>query len=151
MKRLIFSILVISVTLFVFYCGNFPGSSRSPLKATMGDMKTVANAVEDYMTDNAMVPGAGEAAYVKDLEKHLLPFYIKTLPTHDGWGNPLIFLSGKPDTPQALCYSVISYGRDGKDSGIDPRFTNYLTEKTADFNNDICFSNGNFTYAPRVK
>jgi type II secretion system protein G len=123
---------------------------KSKLKATMGDMKSIGTAIESYMTDNYMAPGAGSISNIADLSGVLAPFYIKQLPTRDAWNGMLRYESGAIGLNQ-LFYSVISYGRDKLDSGININNTNYLITSLADFNNDICFSNGIFTYAPRIK
>ncbi len=82
-------------------------------KATMGDMKTIGNSIEDYMTDNYMAPGAGAVTTIRGLENFLEPFYIKMCPSKDGWGTDLAYESGLIDTAEQDVYSVISYGRGG--------------------------------------
>jgi type II secretion system protein G len=123
---------------------------KSKLKATMGDMKSIGNAIESYMTDNYMAPGGGSISNIADLSGDLAPFYIKQLPTRDAWNGMLRYQSGAIG-PAQLLYSIISYGRDKIDSGMNINNTNYVITSLAGFNNDICFSNGIFTYAPRIK
>lgn len=119
-------------------------------KATMGDMKTLGTGIESYMTDMAMAPGAGTATLVADLEPYLGPFYTKKLVTRDAWGESFHYESGALGLEQAL-YSIISYGRDNMATAIDPANSNYLVTTLDAFKNDICFSNGTFTYVPRIK
>ncbi len=109
-------------------------------KATMGDLKSVGTALEIYTTDNSMVPNTdlitlGTASF-------FIPFYIKVLPQRDGWGTPWDYERGASPSDQ---YSVTSYGRDRS-----PISTNelYLVTRLADFNNNITFSNGQFTIGP---
>jgi general secretion pathway protein G len=120
-------------------------------KATMGDMKTIGGAIEDYMTDNYMAPGNAAVATVRGLENYLEPFYIKMLPSKDGWGTDLAYSSGLNGSVEQDLYSVFSYGRGGVFTGIDPANTNYIVNTMAGFENDICFSNGQFTYVAKLK
>ncbi len=120
-------------------------------KATMGDMKTIGGAIENYMTDNYMAPGNGAATTVGMLEAYLEPFYIKMLPVRDGWGTSLVYESGAAETPEQEMYSVISYGRGGLSTGLNIANSNYIVNSMAGFENDICFSGGQFTYSPKVK
>jgi len=123
---------------------------KSKLKATMGDMKSIGSAIESYMTDNYMAPGGGSISNIADLSGDLAPFYIKQLPARDSWNGMMRYESGSVG-PDQLFYSVISYGRDKLDSGMNINNSNYVITSLPDFNNDICFSNGIFTYAPRIK
>jgi type II secretion system protein G len=120
-------------------------------KATMGDMKTISGAIEEYMSDNYMAPGNAAAALVQDLEVLLEPFYIRMLPSKDGWGSSLAYQSGAATAPDRDAYSVISYGRNQVLDAIDPANSDYIVNTMAGFDNDICISNGTFTYKPKVK
>ena len=123
---------------------------KGKLKATMGDMKSIGTAIESYITDMAMAPGGGTVSNIAGLSVDLVPFYIKVLPTRDAWNGMLRYQSGISGLRQSY-YSIISYGRDGVDSGINVDDTNYLINSLSGFNNDICFSDGLFTYAPKIK
>lgn len=119
-------------------------------KASIGDMKTIGTAVEAYIIDTGMSPGAGTANTISDVEPYLASFYLAHLPMRDGWGMPFIYQSGPEGVEQAF-YSIFSYGRDKAFSGIDPDNSNYIVDNMLVFDNDICFSNGTFTYVPKVK
>ena len=119
-------------------------------KATMGDMKSMGNAIESYMTDLYMAPVATDA---NTLEPILQPFYIKVMPIQDGWGGTYMYESQGVGEYQDL-YSLHSYGRDGAAGGIvatDPANSPYVVTTMSGFGNDIVYSNGNFTFAPKVK
>ena len=120
-------------------------------KATMGDMKSIGTAVESYMTDLYMAPGGGTATTVGGLGANLEPFYIKVLPENDGWGGSFGYASGTAGTEQQDLYSIVSYGRGNAVDGMDIDESPYVVSSMDNFGNDICYSNGNFTYAPRVK
>jgi general secretion pathway protein G len=112
-------------------------------KATMGDMKSVGTALEVYNTDNSMVPNADLATL--NTATYFIPFYIKVLPQVDGWGTPWIYEHGASPSDQ---YSVTSYGRDRIAFSVAEL---YQVTKLADFNNNITFSNGQFTLGPVIK
>ncbi len=117
-------------------------------KATMGDMKSIGTAIESYMVDMYMAPTG--TATVAGLSQYLVPFHTKNLPAKDGWGGDFVYESTGVGATQDL-YSVTSYGRGSAATGVDITRTNYIVNTMTDFENDICFSNGNFTYAPKVR
>ena len=119
-------------------------------KATMGDMKSIGSSVESYMTDLYMAPGGGGDITVSQLSTYLVPFYIKVLPGKDGWGGSFQYTSGSAGNPDQDLYSIVSYGR-GSTFDTITGTSPYLVNSMDDFESDICFSNGNFTYGPKVK
>jgi len=76
---------------------------------------------------------------------YFTPFYIKVIPQVDAWGTSWFYEMG--DTPSDQ-YSVTSYGRDTNIFSTD---TMYQVTSINDFNNNITFSNGQFTLGPVVK
>ncbi|MCP4215286.1 MAG: hypothetical protein GY765_11555 [bacterium] len=114
-------------------------------KATMGDLKTIGVAIEDYMTDNYKAP---EGKSLEDLQKKLQPFYIKTLPLKDAWGNDFVYTHGKGSKKDN--YSIGSSCKDGIFNGWDQKGY-YIVTSMDGFGNDIIFSNGMFVYGPKVK
>lgn len=119
-------------------------------KATMGDMKSIGNAIESYITDYYMAPGAGGVAQINGLSGYLTPFYTKLLPNKDGWGGDFQYESGALGPTQDL-YSIRSYGRGSQPDAYSIAMNGYIVNTMAGFETDIIFSNGNFTYAPKVK
>jgi general secretion pathway protein G len=124
---------------------------KSRQKATMSDMRSIGVAVDSYITDLHYAPQTTEGDIsVLAGESFFVPFYIKKMPANDGWGNPLQWeresgLDG---------YSINSWGRDGVRGGPfgNPVINTFYVMKTlTDFNNDIVFSNGIFTFGPVVK
>jgi type II secretion system protein G len=112
-------------------------------KATMGDMNSVGIALEVYSTDNSMVPDADLVTL--GTSTYFIPFYIKVLPQVDGWGMLWIYEHGASPSDQ---YSVTSYGRDRIAFSVSEM---YQVTKLADFNNNITYSNGQFTLGPVIK
>lgn len=119
-------------------------------KATMGDMKSIGNAIESYMTDLYMAPGAGGITVISGLNNFLAPFHIKILPVRDGWGGEFQYVSGALGPNQDL-YSIQSWGRDNAGDPVNINNSPYVVTTMNGFENDIVYSNGNFTYAPKVK
>jgi general secretion pathway protein G len=119
-------------------------------KATMGDMKSIGNAIESYITDLYMAPGNAGFTWIYELDAFLAPFYIKILPTKDGWGGDFEYTSGAIGPDQDL-YSIRSYGRDNLATNFDIALSPYVITTMQGFENDIVYSNGNYTYAPKVK
>ena len=108
---------------------------RGKQKRTMGDMRTIATAVESYAIDHRAYPAGGPT--VDAIREFLEPTYIKQLPTLDGWNNPYEY-----QVPVALDeYRLESYGKDGVDSG--PK-----GGPTTNFNHDIVFDTGIFVAYP---
>jgi len=113
-------------------------------KATMGDLKSVGTALEVYATDNSMIPNEASLVTLSG-ESYFIPFYIKVLPLQDGWGTAWDYAPGANPSDQ---YAITSYGRDKAVASIA---LNYQVTALSDFNNNITFSNGQFTLGPIVK
>lgn len=148
--ELLIVIAVIGIVAAIAIPNMLTAIHKGKQKATMGDMKTIGTAVESYISDVSMAPGAGGVTLLSQLEVYMESFYSKQLPVRDSWGEPFHYESGPPGITQDL-YSVISYGRDNQASAIDPANSNYIVSSLDGFANDICFSNGTFTYAPKIK
>ena len=119
-------------------------------KATMGDMKTMGGAVDAYITDWSWAPRGGAATVAFMDAPFFRPFYIKTFPQQDGWGTTFQWENADlTDT-----YSITSWGKDlggGGPAGAPAYGVMYDVTQLRDFNNDIVFSDGAFTFGPRIK
>lgn len=118
-------------------------------KATMGDMKTMGGAVESYVTDWSFVPQT-DMPGLNVNTNGLVTFFIKVCPTTDGWGTQFIYERGNVGATDQDYYSFQSYGRD-KVVGAPVTGVFYDCTSIGDFNNDIVYANGGFTYGPRTK
>jgi len=107
-------------------------------KATIGDMKSIGTAIESYLTDLYIAPQTGP------LTTHLSPFYIKIFPQRDGWGRNWGYQA------EDDIYSLGSGGKDGSFSGWS-QVGEYIVTDFGMFDNDIIFSNGQYTYGPKAK
>ena len=112
-------------------------------KATMGDLKSLGTAIEVYILDKMQAPQGNSLA---EIRSKLEPFYIKRLPMKDAWGNDLLYRSG----PGKEDYTIASAGKDGVFKGWQQRGF-YPIYNIKHFGNDIIFSDGQFTFGPRVR
>lgn len=91
-RRPMFSIGRVIVLLAIGFVGVvaaenlLAASSRSRVKRTLADIRSIGTAVDAYATDNKVYP---TAANIDELGKQLSPTYIKSFPRTDGWGFPL--------------------------------------------------------------
>jgi hypothetical protein len=119
-----------------------PKTLELKLKATMGDIKTIGVVVGHYKTDKDYVPKVDS---IEAFAKMTQPFYIKTCPLRDAWGNRLLY---KYDKNNPKHYWVASPGSDGKFNGFDQEGT---WDSTTDNGQDIVLFNGKFVYYPEIK
>lgn len=111
-------------------------------KATMGDIRNLGNAVSTYMLDKGFCP-------TNALDStQLTNFYLQKLVTVDAWGQIYVYARGGAGNDE---YSVTSYG---KNKAVNPPTagqTEYDVSVLGDFNNDIIYSNGVFTWGPKTR
>lgn len=103
-------------------------------RATMSDMRTLANALQMYAMDARFYP---LTMTMDQLQPLLVPFVTQTFPRSDAWKNLYDYASDG-----ASYYTFESYGADGlpgADITLATRF---------DFNRDIVFANGVFAASP---
>lgn len=116
-----------------------PKTLEGKLKATMGDIHVVGRVVTLYMEDYHHAP---KAKTIKEVAKVTQPFYVKTCPLQDAWGNDLIY---KVDPKNPKNYWVASPGSDGKFNGFDQEGTWSPDNENGQ---DIILHNGKFQYRP---
>jgi len=114
-------------------------------KATMGDMKIIGMAIKLYIDDHGKAP---EGNTLLEIADELQPFYIKTLPTKDGWGNDFHYRHGAGDKQKE--FAIASGGRGGVFDGWEQSGV-YIVTSMNGFEKDIIFTDGKFTYGPKVK
>lgn len=79
---------------------------RGRQKRTMADMRTVATTIGEYMADMNYYPR--DLGTYDELGTHVVPHYIKRLPTDDGW-NTTWYLE---TTSEGDHYTMASAGKD---------------------------------------
>jgi general secretion pathway protein G len=117
---------------------------KSKQKSTMEDIRNIGMAVDNYMTDWG---GSVQITGFDQLKPYVNPFYIKKYPEHDHWNGPYHYI-GAGDS-----YTVASGGKD-KAMQVGWSGTGQLNmyeppTKLGDFNKDIVYNDGSFTYAPK--
>ena len=123
---------------------------KAKQKRTMGDMRTIASALESYAIDYNAYPvsAAGitpvlygglsypTATLAAGLSNYISPTYIRIVPLRDGWNSWFLSKSVPKD------YALVSPGKDGVASSPA------TSGPTSSFNEDIVFSDGHFTVYP---
>jgi general secretion pathway protein G len=115
---------------------------RGKQKRTMADLRSVGTSVEEYAIDNSFYPNVASESDIAGsaMESVVEPIYIRNVPTADGWGWNMRYVS---DT---TIYTLGSLAKDGSAGG-----SLTLTGTggpTTDFDCDIVFSAGSFIQWP---
>jgi type II secretion system protein G len=125
---------IIGILVAIAVPGLHSAVSKARQRASMSDMRTIANSLHMYAMDARVFPATMTMA---QLEPILVPFVTHTFPSADGWKNDFSY-----ECDGVSNYTLESYGADGlpgADISIATRF---------DFNRDIVFTNGIFTASP---
>lgn len=107
--ELLIAMVVLAVLAAIAIPGLLTAAERSRQRRTMGDLRTVAAAVEQYALDHDGYPSLALGSATR-LAPLLEPTYISHLPPQDAWGRPFTFAAPFDD---ATAYAVVSFGRDG--------------------------------------
>ena len=110
---------------------------RGKQKRTMSDIRSIGTAVESYQVDNGYPPRQTFNDIEGTIQWTLQPTYIKLLPTQDAWKMNIKYVGHTDDS-----YTVRSYGKDRVNDN------NTAQGSTTNFNNDIVYTNGQFTIYP---
>lgn len=120
---------------------------RGKQKRTVGDMRNIGTAMEEYIVDEAScIANTGTVNTALNVPI-FIPFYIKVIPTLDGWRSNLQYNQNGAFTT-TFNYSLYSFGRE---KAADGALTFGLEYDNKSFNYDIYFSDGQFTYSPQQK
>ncbi len=117
-------------------------------KTTMADMKLVGTAIEAYIIDLSIAPNISNNISNLNVD-WFVPFYMKKIPFRDGWGNIFAYTHGTGEDGDS--YSLGSGGQHGDGTVNWSQNGVYDVTSLNHFENDIIFSNGLFTYGPRIK
>ena len=107
---------------------------RAKQKRTMADMRSVGESMEIYQIDWNFYPQTSGIQGIRLLN----PDYMRNPPEKDAWNTDYQY---DPVSPSFQEYSIISWGRD-KGAGDQSQGETHL------FDDDIIFSNGQFTRWP---
>ncbi|HNX51693.1 MAG TPA: type II secretion system protein GspG [Thermoanaerobaculaceae bacterium] len=117
--------------------------NRGKQKRTMGDMRSIATAVEAYSVDNNFYPKLGPGAIRPVLLHYIEPTYIKVIPASDGWRMNLHWMGGTAgDT-----YTIWSGAKGHVQTESTVTLTTELGART-EFMDDIIYSVGAFVQYP---
>ena len=133
--ELLIVVAIIGILAAIAIPALFHALERARQKRTMGDIRTLALAVNAYATDWPFVPRLTGATAVQ-LVPLLSPTYTKTLPVEDGWRQAFRY------DGQGLDYTIVSYGSDGVADASLP------VGPTTHFDADIVLYNGQFIQWP---
>jgi type II secretion system protein G len=122
---------------------------RAKQKRTMGDMRTVALAIESYSTDFNRYPAAAgfvlpsglslPSATLDTAASQLTPTYIKMVPMRDGWNSWFTYGT----SPSQFDYVLRSNGADGLPEAAPAYGISSL------FDSDIILVDGTFVQYPQ--
>ena len=124
---------------------------RAKQRKSMGDMRSIATAIEAYSVDfNRYPPSAAftmpsgiTAAGVTlgtNMANYVAPTYIKVVPLSDGWNSWFLY---NVDSVGGSDYRLDSWAKDGVVGANSPTYG-----PTTDFNSDIIYVNGQFIQYP---
>ncbi len=116
-------------------------TSRSTVKRTMADMRSLGTAIDAYSVDFNTYP---QAKTLDELASVLEPVYIKQMPRKDAWRFPFRYeVQGKG---KDATYYIGSSGAGGK--WEKPHLADYTPHKNESAAGDIVFHNGEFVTSP---
>ncbi len=130
-------------------------------KAAMDDVLTIAIPLTDFITDGYTYPEQnGSFDENSKIYMTVCPFYMKTLPIKDPWGNNYLIFCGKAGNGQyglSECVEddvvIVCLGMDGKKESwefdfSDPEAGIFKTNALNDFNKDLVNWSGSWIRAP---
>jgi prepilin-type N-terminal cleavage/methylation domain-containing protein len=138
---------------------------KAKQKSTMKDITTMATGAVDYITDTGTWDGVDQEADIgSDFRNALAPFYIKTCPQTDSWGNYYqvalgMGISGSRGIEDEDIaeddFLIESYTRDGVSDGWGLQADNpdaglYVVNNMEAFKNDLVSWGGSWIRAPRT-
>ncbi|MCU0291320.1 MAG: hypothetical protein MUF10_04935, partial [Thermoanaerobaculaceae bacterium] len=110
---------------------------------TMGDIRSIATAVEAYSVDNNFYPKLGDGPARTVLNHYLEPTYIKVIPASDGWRMNMHWMG---DT-SGDTYTIWSGAKNHTDGDNTITYAPLLGART-EFRDDIIYSVGSFVQYP---
>jgi type II secretion system protein G len=113
--------------------------NRGRQKRTMGDIRTVATAVEAYSVDFGFYPKVADNESISALVSYITPTFLRRIPDKDGWNNKILWRGSTTGTD----YTLWSYAKNGSGD-----FAEDNAGPKTDFNADIVYSDGTFIQWP---
>jgi len=146
--ELLVVVAIIGIIVAIATVNLFNAIQRTRQKRSMGDMKTIATALESYATDQNLYPAAAALALPSGLSLptgtigamagSIAPTYLRAVPLADGWSSFFRYGTSPSNSDFALCSS----GGDGVPE------TSPAGGATTSFNADIILVDGTFVQFP---
>jgi prepilin-type N-terminal cleavage/methylation domain-containing protein len=160
--ELLISVAIIGLLAAMFVPNALTAIHKSKQKSTMRDVRTIAVAITDYVTDNGSAPAQngtydGSSAFYNAMS----PFYVKILPLNDKWGTGYRVWCGSAAAEYGISdalsddFLVASFGRDktqesfvfdGESLGAGL----FQVSSLSDFDKDLIMWNGIWIRYPRA-
>jgi prepilin-type N-terminal cleavage/methylation domain-containing protein len=160
--ELLISVAIIGLLAAIFIPNALTAIHKSKQKSTMRDMRTIAVALTDFVTDNGSTPVQdgtydGSSAFYGAMS----PFYIKTLPINDKWGTGYRVWCGSAASEYGISdafsddFIIASFGRDKtqesfvfNEESVEAGL--FRVSSLSDFDKDLIMWNGVWIRYPRV-
>jgi type II secretion system protein G len=146
--ELLIVVAIIGIIVAISIVNMINAIQRAKQKRSMGDIKTLATAIEAYATDQNVYPAAAGYSLPSGLSlptgtlgtvpATLSPTYLRVVPLVDGWSSYLTYGT----SPSRNDYAVRSAGADGALEATP------LWGLTTNFNADIILVDGTFVQYP---
>src|SRR5262245_3380511 len=134
--ELLITLVVIGVIAAIAIPNLLAAIDKGKQKRTMADLRSIGTAVEAYAVDNGRYPVASNASTLALAVSSTSSSFVKVMPQLDGWDHLYVVNS------ETTAYTISSSGKDGAPSGC------VIGTQTTQFNQDICFSHGQFIQYP---
>lgn len=160
--ELLIAVAVIGLLAAMFVPNALTAIHKSKQKSTMRDIRTIAVAITDYVTDNGSAPTQegiydGSSAFYNAMS----PFQVKNLPLNDKWGAGYRVWCGSAASEYGISgafsddFLVASFGRDKTQEGFtfDEGSLGaglFQVSSLSDFDKDLIMWNGIWIRYPRV-
>lgn len=131
------------------------------VKSTKRDIMDISMALLQYVSDYGVAPPqSGDVARLDEIERALVPAYLKAMPARDAWGNDFLIYCGEGCNGiyglrdcSKYNFLVVSLGKGGASETwiYDPTDENgglYSHSAFTDFEKDLVMFNGTWIRAP---
>ena len=121
---------------------------KAKQKRTVAELRNVGTAIVSYSVDNNGTLPPGQS--LEEMGAGLVPKYIPSVPTVDGWKRPFRYSCWRESPGAAGCdrFRIVSGGRDGVLESEDLSAYEQGTFETTDYDRDIVFGDGVFLQYP---
>jgi prepilin-type N-terminal cleavage/methylation domain-containing protein len=160
--ELLISVAIIGLLAGMFVPNALTAIHKSKQRSTMRDIRIIAIAIADYVTDNGRAPTQDGTYDGSSAFYYLItPFYAKALPLNDEWGNGYRVWCGSAVSEYGISgafsddFLVASFGRDKtQESFVFDKSSFgaglFQVSSLSDFDKDLIMWNGVWIRYPRA-